>query len=63
MREEWSSLKYISFAVYKPLKSLYTQHIIGYSLRFQVSVFRFQDLAIRHPDTRNLTPETYALRH
>ena len=24
--------------------------------RFQVSVFRFQDLAIRLPDTPNLTP-------
>ncbi|CAB1080906.1 hypothetical protein D1AOALGA4SA_8574 [Olavius algarvensis Delta 1 endosymbiont] len=27
-------------------------------LRFQVSVFRCQDLAPRFPDTRNLTPET-----
>jgi hypothetical protein len=27
-----------------------------------VSVFRFQDLAIRLPDTQNLTPDTYTLR-
>ena len=31
--------------------------------RCQVSVFRCQDLAPRFPDTRNLTPETYKLRH
>ena len=29
------------------------------SLRFLVSAFRFQDLATRRPDTRNLTPETF----
>jgi len=28
-------------------------------VRFQVSVFGFQDLAARLPDTRKLTPETY----
>jgi len=27
-------------------------------MRFQVSVFRFQDFATRLPDTRNPTPET-----
>jgi len=30
--------------------------------RFQVSVFRCQDIAPQFPDTRNLTPETYKLR-
>ena len=28
-----------------------------------MSVFRFQDLAPQLPDTRNLTPDTFKLRH
>jgi len=31
----------------------------AYKLRFQVSVFRFQDFATRIPDTRNPKPETH----
>ena len=37
--------------------AFFRQHVVG-KMRFQVSVFRFQDFATRLPDTRNLKPFT-----
>ena len=37
--------------------AFFRQHVVG-KMRFQVSVFRFQDFAARLPDTRNLKPFT-----
>jgi len=41
---------------YRPLEALNGFHLTTCCQKLKVSVFRFQGLAIRLPDTRNLTP-------
>ena len=53
----------ITYKRFRRLAIGYRQNIFDGFLcgsRFQVSVFRFQVVSIRFPDTRNLTPDTYS---